>query len=170
MKVPNNKTGKIVNTKVSTKATIKKIVASAAKAVKEKVRWTAKAVLAAMSETGCDFPMAWQGPRIDSKFCEALKADAEHIGANKKLPHTDKVLVVEGRVLNCFPLTGLGGDIYERAHSPKLSVRGSVRLLKQTYGEKHVHVVSRATCARMFSETKHKTDKGGRQRALSWAS
>lgn len=142
MKLPikSNKTAK-ADTKTAAKAT-----KSAAKAAPEKSGITELASYATkhvkeVLKAGLDGAGAWLGKSIADPLVTALITNREKISSTR-LAKTDKVLFVQGSKAFAWKLSGLSGDIYERAHDGKTPVRGLVSSLQKTYGAKNARIVS----------------------------
>ena len=144
-----------------TKATngVKKVV-KAAKAIQYA---TTDALLGLINTHKIDAATAWAGDHIDRTIPQALVGLVDALKSAKLDRPKDRVLVLQGRSLFAWKLTGLKGDIYERLHNdgmPKAKagqvfpVRGSVKLLQSKFGASKVRIVSRAEALKMVGQMK----------------
>lgn len=151
------KTAKIGNKLSTVKAPAKKLVAATkkveAKPAKEKL---VDRILRQTVEMKIDGPTAWLGNGTSAEHYDALVALAPKL-KKEKLAKTTNVLFVSGKVGFAWPLTGLSTSAYERKHG-ETPVRGSLDLLKKTYGKAAVKIVSIEKLKEMA--TKLKIDLG----------
>lgn len=123
-------------------------------------RFSVKGIVVNVVAAGLDGVASWVGSKIDNKFLHALLAQGEVISSKKVARIADKAIVMQGatKVL-AYPLSGLSGDTYERTHNEpmlgrKVAVRGSLGLLKKTYGDKNVSVMSLEAARKMVARLK----------------
>lgn len=107
---------------------------------------------------GLDGAACWLGTKISESFLKGLAAGSYSPKAKK----TSKFLVVLGQRMIHWKLLSLDGDTYTRIH-PKdrivlkdTPVKGSIRLLKKTYGADKVRLVESAELLKLAKT--HKTD------------
>lgn len=128
---------------------------------KEPKKFTVARILEAFHTQGVDGSPIWMGENVNQAAAHRLFAHREEIANSKATPTNGKFLTVLGRQLYIWPLTGLSGDTYERRHSDKLKVKGSIKFLTSMFGAKNVKVLSKEEAQAMTK--KFRTDKQGRQ-------
>ena len=128
---------------------------------KEPKKFTVARILEAFHTQGVDGSPIWMGESVNQAAAHRLFAQREEIANAKVTPTHGKFLTVLGRQLYIWPLTGLHGDTYERKHSDKLNVKGSLKFLTGLFGTKNVRVLSKDEAQAMTK--KFRTDKSGRQ-------
>lgn len=120
-------------------------------------------ILAATAQHCIDGAGAWLGTQIIAKVPEQLIRIADRLAA-VKLPKVEgKVLLVQGKKLYAWPLTGLQGDTYSRLHqgekgTKRFEVRGSIKVLRDAYKSPNVQVVTIEQALK--KATSMKTDAG----------
>lgn len=128
---------------------------------------TRKSISSAIGKNKIDGATSWLGDHIDGTIVTALVTKTKELTGARLAKGAGKFLTVSARTLFVWPLTGIAGDIYERAHSPSVNVRGSIKLLRKSYGEAKVKIVSLSEAVTMVQ--KLKTDPGCKKGVMKLA-
>lgn len=128
---------------------------------KEPKKFTVARILEAFHTQGVDGSPIWMGENVNQAAAHRLFEHREEIANAKTGAVHGKFLTILGRQLYIWPLTGLTGDVYERKHSDKLKVKGSLKFLTGLFGTKNVKVITKEEAQTMTK--KFRTDKAGRQ-------
>lgn len=105
---------------------------------------------------GLDGATSWLGSEISDKLCNSLSEMGGKL-SGVKLGAFDKVLVVEASRVFAWSVN-VNGDTYARRDG-LVTVRGSLALLRRTYGDKNVSIVANGAAAAKLTKGK-KWDKG----------
>lgn len=114
-------------------------------------RYSIKHVREVLSK-GLDGAASWVGSQINAGLVSTLIGEQTAI-TSARVGKTDRVLYVMGRKAFAWALTGLGGDVYERAHD-KGRVRGSIAALQKAYGKNNVRLLSKAEAVKLLKTVK----------------
>lgn len=101
-----------------------------------------------------DGAIGWISPKAGKSYIKKLLIAAPTMST--KVTKSDKYLVITGlKRLFFWKLDSLSGDTYTRNHpadsytSEDVSVRGSVKLLKSTFGPENVQIANQSTVIRL---------------------
>ncbi len=113
-------------------------------------------VLALAMATGLDFHASFMGTQISDKLIVSLREQEQKLSQVKFGAAKEVLLVIDARSVYVWKVK-LVGDAYERSAGKNVTLRGSLAVLRATYGASNVSVMSEAQVTKLL--TTKKADK-----------
>ena len=113
-------------------------------------------VMALASQLGVDTHAAFAGNEISDTLISSVCEQREKLYSASMKGAKNALLLVDGKLVYVWKVS-IQGDVYERSVGAH-SVRGSLVLLKKTYGEKNVAVTDESGAKKVLAQKK--ADKG----------
>lgn len=110
-------------------------------------------VQALVINDGLDAHASWLGKQINDKFIGALRMRQADLEGHSMKGAAETLLAVEGADKVFVWKIKLAGDVYERSVG-KMSARGSIALLRATYGAKNVHTGNADSMSKLLATKK----------------